>query len=97
MDSHSVEITPSETLLGSRDVATMLGMSREQVWRLYSSGRLAGYRFDRLLRFARSDVERFMAAHYCQERSGSWAGSGKGTNHSRSRTRPATQSEYERL
>jgi excisionase family DNA binding protein len=51
-------------LLGSRDVAEMLGMSREQVWRLWSSGRLPGYRFDRHIRFARADLERFLADHY---------------------------------
>jgi len=54
----------AEPLLGTTDVAQLLGMSREQVWRLWSSGRLAGYRFDRHVRFARSDVERFMAQHY---------------------------------
>jgi len=42
----------------------MLGMSREQVWRLFSSGRLPGYRFDRLLRFAPGDVEHFKTEHY---------------------------------
>ena len=68
MDSHRVDISSLETLLGSRDVATMLGMSREQVWRLFSSGRLPGYRFDRLLRFAPGDVEHFKSEHY--QRSG---------------------------
>jgi len=42
----------------------MLGMSREQVWRLFSAGRLPGYRFDRLLRFAPGDVEHFKTEHY---------------------------------
>jgi excisionase family DNA binding protein len=50
-----------EALLGTREVASLLGMSREQVWRLWTSGRLPGYRFDRLLRFAPTDVERFKA------------------------------------
>ena len=57
-------IPNQEPLLGSRDVATMLGMSREQVWRLWTSGRLPGYRFDRHVRFSPQDLERFMAEHY---------------------------------
>ncbi|MCB0878819.1 MAG: helix-turn-helix domain-containing protein [Thermoleophilia bacterium] len=52
-----------EPLLGTADVAKWLGMSREQVWRLWRAGRLPGYRLDRHLRFARSDVEAFLAAH----------------------------------
>lgn len=51
-------------LLGSTDVAALLGMSREQVWRLWTNGRLPGYRFDRHVRFARRDIERFMSEHY---------------------------------
>lgn len=39
-------------------------MSREQVWRLWSAGRLPGYKLDRYLRFAPSDIERFLAKHY---------------------------------
>ena len=42
----------------------MLGMSREQVWRMFNTGRLPAYRFDRLLRFAQADIERFMTEHY---------------------------------
>jgi excisionase family DNA binding protein len=52
-----------EPLLSTRAVANWLGMSREQVWRLWSTGRLPGYRLDRHLRFARRDVEAFLAAH----------------------------------
>lgn len=52
-----------EPLLGSAAVAHWLGMSREQVWRLWKSGRLPGYRLDRHLRFARADVEAFLAAN----------------------------------
>jgi excisionase family DNA binding protein len=52
-----------EPLLGTAAVANWLGMSREQVWRLWNSGRLSGYRLDRHLRFARCDVEAFLAAH----------------------------------
>lgn len=52
-----------EPLLGTRAVANWLGMSREQVWRLWSTGRLPGYRLDRHLRFARRDVEAFLAEH----------------------------------
>jgi excisionase family DNA binding protein len=58
-----------EPLLNTAAVAAWLGMSREQVWRLWRTGRLPGYRLDRHLRFARSDVEAFLAAH----RSGSAA------------------------
>jgi len=52
-----------EPLLSTAAVANWLGMSREQVWRLWKSGRLPGYRLDRHLRFARYDVEAFLAAH----------------------------------
>lgn len=52
-----------EPLLGTADVARWLGMSREQVWRLWKVGRLPGYRLDRHLRFARADVEAFLAAN----------------------------------
>lgn len=52
-----------EPLLGTAEVARWLGMSREQVWRLWKSGRLPGYRLDRHLRFARADVEAFLAAN----------------------------------
>jgi len=52
-----------EPLLSSADVARWLGMSREQVWRLWKVGRLPGYRLDRHLRFARADVEAFLAAN----------------------------------
>ena len=69
MTNPSNDITTQEqdSLLATREVAEMLGMSREQVWRMFNTGRLPAYRFDRLLRFARSDVEQFMATHY-QER-----------------------------
>lgn len=52
-----------EPLLGTADVARWLGMSREQVWRLWKVGRLPGYRLDRHLRFARTDIEAFLAAN----------------------------------
>lgn len=55
--------TNMEPLLGTAAVANWLGMSREQVWRLWKSGRLPGYRLDRHLRFARRDVEAFLEAH----------------------------------
>lgn len=66
MDSHEPSTTDMSPLLGSTDVAELLGMSREQVWRLWSSGRLPGYRFDRHIRFSRVDLESFMAKHYSQ-------------------------------
>ena len=52
-----------EPLLGTADVARWLGMSREQVWRLWKAGRLPGYRLDRHLRFARADIEAYLAAN----------------------------------
>jgi excisionase family DNA binding protein len=52
-----------EPLLGTPAVANWLGMSREQVWRLWKTGRLPGYRLDRHLRFARADVDAFLAAN----------------------------------
>lgn len=52
-----------EPLLSTAAVAAWLGMSREQVWRLWRTGRLPGYHLDRHLRFARSDVEALLAAH----------------------------------
>lgn len=51
-------------LLGSAQVATWLGMSREQVWRLWSTGALPGYRLDRNLRFAPEDVHAFLESRY---------------------------------
>lgn len=55
-------------LMKTRDVALYLGMSREQVWRLWSSGKLAGYKFDRHVRFAQADVDAFLAQAYTGER-----------------------------
>ncbi len=52
-----------EPLLGTAEVARWLGMSREQVWRMWKSGRLPGYRLDRHLRFARADIQAFLAAN----------------------------------
>ena len=52
-----------EPLMSSAAVAAWLGMSREQVWRLWKVGRLPRYRLDRHLRFARTDVEAFLAAN----------------------------------
>jgi excisionase family DNA binding protein len=52
------------SLLRTTQVAAMLGMSREQVWRLWSAGRLPGYKLDRHLRFAPDDVDRFLKDHY---------------------------------
>jgi excisionase family DNA binding protein len=52
-----------EPLMSSAAVAAWLGMSREQVWRLWKTGRLPGYRLDRHVRFARADVEAFLAAN----------------------------------
>ena len=66
MEPHHAHFS-SSSLLGSREVSELLGMSREQVWRLWTSGRLPGYRFDRHLRFAPADVDRFMALHYSQQ------------------------------
>lgn len=51
-------------LLGSAAVAMWLGVSREQVWRLWATGKLPGYRIDRRLRFASADVESFLASHH---------------------------------
>lgn len=51
-------------LMSSAEVATRLGMSREQVWRLWTTGRLPGYKLDRHLRFARRDVVLFLDQHY---------------------------------
>ncbi|MCW2961924.1 MAG: Helix-turn-helix domain [Thermoleophilia bacterium] len=50
--------------MGTAQVATWLGMSREQVWRLWSSGKLPGYRLDRNLRFAPEDVHAFLDSRY---------------------------------
>lgn len=52
------------SLLGTVEVAAWLGVSREQVWKLWASGRLPGYKFDRHVRFAPTDVEAFLAASY---------------------------------
>jgi excisionase family DNA binding protein len=54
----------NDTLMNTVQVAERLGMSREQVWRLWSTGRLPGYKLDRNVRFDRTDVERFMQANY---------------------------------
>lgn len=51
-------------LVGSTTVATWLGMSREQVWRLWRNGSLPGFRLDRNLRFSPDDVRAFCAARY---------------------------------
>lgn len=55
-------------LIGSVQVAEWLGMSREQVWRLWASGKLPGYRFDRNLRFDPRDVQAFLDRHYSGNR-----------------------------
>lgn len=62
-DNASMTTAPTP-LLGSAQVAAWLGMSREQVWRLWSSGRLPGYKLDRHLRFAAADIETFLASNY---------------------------------
>ncbi|MBC7594958.1 MAG: helix-turn-helix domain-containing protein [Kineosporiaceae bacterium] len=64
MDQLSMLPDGMSPLLGSSQVAELLGMSREQVWRLWTSGRLPGYRFDRYIRFSRVDLEQFMSRHY---------------------------------
>lgn len=64
MNSRDASPTDMSPLLGSSEVAELLGMSREQVWRLWSCGRLPGYRFDRHIRFSQSDLALFMASHY---------------------------------
>jgi len=85
-----------EPLLSSADVARWLGMSREQVWRLWKVGRLPGYRLDRHLRFARTDVEAFLSAN----RSGKIADGLPAVVvpiESRRRSRRVTPSEYRRI
>jgi len=74
----------------------MPGMSREQVWRLWTSGRLPGYRFDRHVRFAQQDLKRFMAEHY---RPGPGQGviAGKAANRSRSGTQLGEHEGYRRI
>lgn len=62
------QMVPGSSLLKTRDVAQYLGMSREQVWKLWSCGKLAGYKLDRHLRFAQSDVDAFLAQNYTGER-----------------------------
>lgn len=51
-------------LMSTVQVATRLGMSREQVWRLWTTGRLPGYKLDRHLRFDQADVAHFLDQHY---------------------------------
>lgn len=55
---------PPRALLGSSQVAAWLGMSREQVWKLWQAGQLPGYKLDRHVRFAPADVESFLALNY---------------------------------
>jgi excisionase family DNA binding protein len=55
------------SLLRTTEVAAMLGMSREQVWRLWSAGRLPGYKLDRHLRFSPKDVDQFLQQRYSGE------------------------------
>jgi excisionase family DNA binding protein len=86
----------THNLLATRDVAELLCMSREQVWRLWSTGRLPGYRFDHRLRFSRSDVEAFMASHYRAGASGSQAPPAKSGPRRRT-TRARGASPYSRI
>lgn len=55
-----------DQLLSTAQVAAWIGMSREQVWRLWTNGQLAGYKLDRHLRFSKGDVEAFLASRYVQ-------------------------------
>lgn len=89
MNSRSAALTDMSPLLSSSEVAALLGMSREQVWRLWSSGRLPGYRFDRHIRYSQADLEQFMASHYS-------APSRSEAAQSRSQ-RPKVSSEYRRI
>lgn len=59
----AVEVPPAP-LLKTCDVADQLAMSREQVWRLWSCGKLPGYKLDRHLRFTQTDVNSFLAQAY---------------------------------
>lgn len=87
-----------EPLLGTSEVARWLGMSREQVWRLWKSGRLPGYQLDRHLRFARSDVEAFLAANRSGAATDALPAIVIPLNAQRRRTRRITpSSEYRRI
>lgn len=84
---------PSSPLLGSTAVATWLGMSREQVWRLWKSGQLAGYRLDRNVRFSVDDVRAFLEQR--RTGNGSIETASAGLKAVRARTRRQyEQSEY---
>jgi len=94
---HAMSTAPEmDPLMSSAAVAAWLGMSREQVWRLWKVGRLPGYRLDRHLRFARTDVEAFLSAN----RSGKIADGLPAVVvpiESRRRSRRVTPSEYRRI
>jgi excisionase family DNA binding protein len=100
MDPHHAPQHQRDSLLTTRQVAELLRMSREQVWRLHNTGRLAAYRFDRLLRFSRADVERFMVDHYRETGApAAWAAapSSDASRDGRRRPRPPAVSEYRPL
>ena len=86
-----------EPLLGTADVARWLGMSREQVWRLWKVGRLPGYRLDRHLRFARADVEAFLAANRTGEAANGLPAVVIPLDSRRERSRRIPPSEYRRI
>ena len=86
-----------EPLLGTADVARWLGMSREQVWRLWKAGRLPGYRLDRHLRFARADVEAFLAANRTGEVADGLPAVVIPLDAKRQRSRRIPPSEYRRI
>lgn len=52
--------TDHETLLTAEEVSTMLRMSIDSVYLYARTGRLATIRFDRAVRFRRSDVLSFI-------------------------------------
>lgn len=58
LDAHSLGLWKTS------QVAKLLGMSRKQVWRLWATGKLPGYKLDRDLRFALVDVRAFLADGY---------------------------------
>lgn len=88
-DTSGRSAPPLVPLLKTREVASYLGMSREQVWKLWSCGKLAGYKLDRHLRFAQSDVDAFLAQAYTGER--------ETRRSSAPSSRPSVDSPYRRI
>ncbi len=53
-----------EPLIGAREVARMLGISKDKVFQMAYAGELPYYRFGRLVRFSRSAILRSIQHHH---------------------------------